>query len=193
MANFDESFEEVMDIEGGYNNDPTDFGKETYMGISRRFHPNWEGWRVIDHSKREDTFPANLLSNSVLQGYVRDFYKQYYWDVYLGDELPSQIIANEMFDIAVNMGVDRAVRYLQRAMNLLNRNGKGFADIAEDGKFGGITLSTMIIACQGNESLIFKIMNILQGAHYIETMSKTPSQEKYARGWFRRVTISRET
>lgn len=29
--------------EGGYSNDPIDLGGETYKGIARNAHPNWQG------------------------------------------------------------------------------------------------------------------------------------------------------
>ena len=38
--------------------------------------------------------------------------------------------------------------------------------------------------------LLLKIMNVLQGMHYIEFMTKSPVQEKFARGWFKRVELS---
>ncbi|GAJ23902.1 unnamed protein product, partial [marine sediment metagenome] len=38
-------------------------------------------------------------------------------------------------------------------------------------------------------SYLLKVMNILQGMHYIEYMRKSPTQEKYARGWLKRVKI----
>jgi len=32
-------------------------------------------------------------------------------------------------------------------------------------------------------------MNVLQGTHYVEYMREHPEQEKYARGWLKRVEI----
>jgi len=37
--------------------------------------------------------------------------------------------------------------------------------------------------------ILLKIMNVLQGMHYISYMNKSPVQEKYARGWFGRVSL----
>jgi type VI secretion system secreted protein VgrG len=39
--NFLKAFNTTMTFEGGYANDPDDAGGETYMGISRRYHPDW--------------------------------------------------------------------------------------------------------------------------------------------------------
>jgi hypothetical protein len=39
--------------------------------------------------------------------------------------------------------------------------------------------------------LLLKILNVFQGMHYIDFMTKSPIQEKYARGWFTRVEIEK--
>jgi len=75
-------------------------------------------------------------------------------------------------------------------VNLLNRNQKNYVDIVEDGLLGRNTLKALN-ACLENDdiSVLLKVMNIFQGMHYIEYMRKDPVQEKYARGWLKRVKI----
>jgi len=131
-----------------------------------------------------------LEENDVFQKEVRAFYKQYYWDRFQGDEISIQEIAEELFDTSVNMGVHRAVIFLQQALNLLNRNQKNYSDIVEDGGFGPRTLKTLEIYLKlekNNYSSLLIIMNTLQGMHYINYMEKHPEQEKYARGWLKRL------
>jgi lysozyme family protein len=193
MANFDEAYDITMGNEGTYSNDPDDAGQETYCGISRRFNPKWAGWAIIDVSKDDADFPKCLDSNNVLATMVKNFYKTTYWDVFAGDEISSQVIANELYDTGINMGVGRVVGFLQSALNLLNKNGKLYSDISEDGKFGNGTLSTLEACLSlGEEKLIYKIMNVLQGNHYIEYAKKDSKQEKYMRGWFTRVNFTKE-
>ena len=48
MAKFSISLQKTLAHEGFYSNDPDDLGKETYKGISRIFHPKWNGWTIID-------------------------------------------------------------------------------------------------------------------------------------------------
>ena len=93
-----------------------------------------------------------------------------------------------MFDTGVNMGVGRAAKFLQRALNLLNQGGKRYSDIVEDGKVGNNTIKALkaCISYKGDE-FVYKILNILQGMHYIDYMTKSPTQEKYAYGWLKRV------
>lgn len=194
MGNFDEAFEKTAAIEGGYVFDPDDAGGETYKGISRRFNPSWKGWDRIDELKRANSrkkkFDKVFEQDGSIQDEVLLFYKEAYWDKFWGNEIPVQEIAEELFDTGVNMGVRRAVGFLQEGLNLLNRNQRNYTDIVEDGLFGKNTLKVLMAYLEIDEiSYLLKVMNILQGMHYIEYMRKSPTQEKYARGWLKRVKI----
>lgn len=194
MANFNEAYDKTMGYEGGYSNDPTDSGGETYKGISRKYNPNWVGWSVID-SMKGSGFPKNLDSNSDLLEAVQSFYKSEYWDSFWGDKNPSQHISNKLFDIAVNMGKGRASMFLQKALNVLNRNGAPgwYADLKEDGSFGSGTQSALTFyLSKDKDDYILKLLNIFQGYHYVEYMLKDKTQEKYARGWLERIDITIE-
>jgi lysozyme family protein len=194
MAIFAEAFEKTAAIEGGYVFDPDDAGGETYKGISRRFNPSWGGWVKIDEVKkanpRKRKFDNIFDQDDALQQEVKLFYKQSYWDRFWGDDIPVQEIGEELFDTGVNLGVRRAVRFLQEGLNLLNRNQKNYVDILEDGLFGRNTLKALNAYLKKDDtSVLLKIMNIFQGMHYIEYMRKDPVQEKYARGWLKRVKL----
>lgn len=192
MANFDEAYDITLGHEGGYTHDPDDVGGETYKGVARTYYPNWAGWTIIDAAKDVPNFPNNLRGNDGLDAMIRQFYKENYWNLFWGDQIPNQEVANEMFDTGVNMGVGRSVKYLQKALNVLNRNQKNYGDIVEDGGFGVNTMTALnqYLAID-DESFLVKIMNILQGMHYIDYMTKSPTQEKFARGWLKRVSINK--
>lgn len=192
MANFNYAYMKTMGHEGGYANDPDDAGKETYKGISRKYHPNWEGWRIIDSYKSSSNFPNNLRNDHNLDSMVKSFFKKEYWDTVKGDDIRDQFVAEELFDTSVNMGHDRASKFLQQALNLLNNNGKRYSDISEDGVIGPNTLRTLeTYLSLKDRSYLLKIMNILQGSHYIDYMRRSPNQEKYAFGWLKRVEIKK--
>ena len=193
MANFNEAYNITLKHEGGYANDPTDVGGETYKGVSRRYHPSWPGWSIIDSYKNKPGFPNSAYGDKQLDGMVKSFYKSNFWDVNLLDQFKSQNIANEMFDTGVNMGSYRAAIFLQRSLNVLNNNGKIYENVVEDGKVGFKTIKAMnlCIAYRG-DSYLFKVMNILQGMHYIDFMSRSPVQQKFAYGWFNRVTFLKD-
>ncbi len=193
MADFNKAYSITLSHEGGYSNDSDDVGGETYKGIARRYHPSWNGWIIIDCYKTRDDFPNTAYNDIALDDEVKKFYKVNYWDVNLLDSCTSQNVSNEMFDTGVNMGTGRAGKFLQQALNLLNKNGRIYADIVEDGNVGRNTIRALnaCLAYRGDEYL-YKILNILQGQHYINYMTKSPIQEKYAYGWLSRVTFLKE-
>lgn len=192
MANFTKAYQVTMGHEGGYAKDADDLGGETYRGISRKFNPGWVGWAKVDKARRQAGFPRSLDRNTSLQGDVAAFYKQHYWDKFQGDAIPNQAIADELFDTGVNMGIARAVEFLQRALNVLNRNQRLYKDLVADGLFGPKTLAAVRAYLRKDKpELLLKIMNVLQGMHYVDFMTKSPIQEKYARGWFKRVDIEK--
>ncbi len=190
MANFLLAFEKTMGHEGGYSMDPDDAGGETYRGVSRRYHPEWEGWKIIDDVKSSPDFPRILDSLPQLQDAVKIFYQRYYWDINSLGIFESQLIAEEMFDTGVNMGRNRAAKFLQQSLNYLNRNGRSYDDLVIDGIIGPSTLKALsFILYQNEELLLLKILNVLQGSFYLDYMRRKPSQEKYMRGWFNRVNL----
>lgn len=189
MADFSTAFDITSAHEGGYANDSLDRGGETYRGISRVHHPAWPGWKRVDAQRAKAGFPKSLDRDEALQAGVRAFYKAAYWDPVLGDQLPDQAVANELYDTAVNMGVRRAVRFLQVALNLLNRNRQDYDDLIVDGWLGDKSFAALQVLLKKDRSsaALVKLMNIQQGAHYAEIMVGDPSQERFARGWLQRV------
>lgn len=121
MANFNIAFKRTVASEGGYVNDTDDKGKETYMGISRVYHPKEVMWNVIDVAKKYHSGKVLnyvLKESSVVQNNVKSIYKKEYWDVLHLDEVNNQRIANEIFDDAVNRGVKAAVKSIQKVLGM---------------------------------------------------------------------------
>lgn len=134
MANFKIAFRKTCKWEGEYANDPDDTGGETYKGISRKHHPTWNGWKIIDKLKQEHPrgFKTKLKDNSELQAMVDDFYKRNYWNHLHLDDLANQELANQVFDTAVNCGIKTAVKIIQKVLG-----------IPADGKLGPVTIEAM--------------------------------------------------
>lgn len=121
MANFKESFDKVILAEGGYVNDPDDAGGETYLGISRVNHPYSKIWDIIDSIKKEygtKNINSRLKQDTRLIKEAEHIYKSKYWDVLYLDEVPSQRIAHQLFDDAVNRGVGSAIRVAEHVMGM---------------------------------------------------------------------------
>lgn len=192
MADFNKAFLITMGHEGGYANHPADRGGETYKGVARRFWPNWAGWKAIDNIKAKHGSNAEIINRHaekdvVLQNAIRAFYKANFWDVYNLDGVNNQEIAEEMFDTGVNIGVPVQSRLLQRALNLANQNQRLYKDLVIDGKIGPVTLG--VLNRHPNQKLVLKILNVLQGARYIDIAEKNPTQEVFINSWFSRVSI----
>jgi len=109
MADFEQCFEKVILLEGGYklHEVPGDRGGMTYAGIARNIWPNWPGWIKIDAGQ----FDAELT------GMVRIFFKENFWDKIKGDDIGAQEVAYHLYAFAVNAGLKTAVRIVQRMIN----------------------------------------------------------------------------
>ena len=194
MADFEIAYGETAMHEGGYVNDPDDKGKETHRGVSRRFHPQWPGWKIVDEIKTSypDDFIRRINDNQRLVELSKQLYRNKYWDSILGDQIHDQHIANKLFDTGVNQGVATSVRYLQEGLNLLNRNQKNYLDVTVDGKMGRGTLAALqefLDLEGGHPDYLLKIINIMQAAKYVEIMKNDATQQKFARGWLNRVDL----
>lgn len=107
MADFDKAFEALILSEGGYVDDPNDSGGETYLGISRKYNSDWDGWAVIDEVKSEygtSGITSRLKANDDLIASAKSLYKERYWDIFKLDDVQSQRIAGQIFDTCVNCG-----------------------------------------------------------------------------------------
>lgn len=192
VADFKLALEYVLRHEGAYVDDPHDPGGETYKGVSRKHNPGWEGWRTIDTLRERENFPKILAANPALKDSLVRFYEAKFWRPLDGDNLPDQRLAEELFDTAVNLGPGRAVRFLQRSLNVLNRNEKLYADLRQDGSIGEKTRQALR-AYLANDSIdiLLTCLNILQGMHYLKRLRQRPDQERFARGWLARVAFTK--
>lgn len=189
MADFKTAYKITMANEGGYANNPADSGGETWKGIARKKHPDWPGWGIIDHYKNKikSGFPESLKDAPGLQESVEMFYKVGFWDYLKLDQVNNQKIANELFDTSVNMGQGIAALFLQRSLNISNRNGKDYGDIQLDGNIGPATISTL--NSHPRQEQVLKLLNTLQGAKYIAICEANPSQEIFLTSWLSRVML----
>ena len=53
-------------------------------------------------------------------------------------------------------------------------------------------LNKIIQNGKNDVDVLLKMLNVFQGMHYIEYMRRSHSQEKFARGWFKRVNFVKE-
>jgi len=191
MAQFSISYRKTSGHEGGYADNSNDRGGETYRGIARKRHPDWEGWQIVDRLKLESDFPKNLEIDPDISNLVVKFYHDNFWTAINGDVIQQQEIADELYDTGVNMGVVAAIKILQNSLNILNKNQTLYKDISEDGKIGQQTLGAIsaFLATRKLEFLL-KVVNVAQGCRYLQLL-QDPSQEGFALSWFNRVEITK--
>ncbi|MNH38874.1 putative Peptidoglycan domain protein [compost metagenome] len=77
---------------------------------------------------------------------------------------------------------------LQRALNLLNKQGKeGWSDLALDGQYGPLTFQALRGSLnrrhKEGEKVLVRVLNIMQGQHYIEITEQNPNYEDFFYGW----------
>jgi len=144
-----------MRYEGGYSNVWGDTGGETKYGISHKAYPNID----IVHLTKEQ---AEVI------------YKRDYWDKICGDFL-RQPLALTLFDFAVNSGVDRVTREVQKTLGLRC-----------DGIFGSKTLMTLQdLDDKEAKDLVDKI-NDTRLQLYVN-LASNPTQRRFLLGWLRRL------
>ncbi len=198
MTEFKQAFAKTIGYEGGYSFSPADRGGETYKGISRKFFPSWEGWKLIDiyktkYSGRE--LNEMMGKNDGLQKLVEAFYLENFW-IPMNLDSFNEAIASELFDTSVNQGKWKAASYLQNALNKLNRNAKDYPDLIIDGRIGRATIhaynaymATQRFASRNIEKLIswlLKWLNYYQLKTYDQITYKDPAQEVFIPGWTER-------
>ena len=149
---FNVAFDRLISHEGGYVNHPLDPGGETKWGISKRSYPHLN----IKTLTRDD---------------AKAIYKSDFWDRIHGDEVPDGV-AFQLFDFAVNSGIETAIRYLQRAVG-----------VADDGHWGPI--SRTAVANMPESDVIMRL-----NAERLMFMTKLSNWPVASRGWARRIATN---
>ena len=171
MADFNAAFEKTMLNEGGFKlvNVAGDSGGRTYAGIAENYHPDWEGWQIID---------SGDMDNLMLTQLVKDFYKTKFWDKLKGDEVEKQQIAESVFDFGVNAGIRTSVKLSQKVVGVL-----------PDGVVGPKTLKAYNGAEEEEFVLKFALAKV---ARYAAIVDRDRSQSKFLLGWIKRTLKSIE-
>ena len=149
---FEDCFAIVVGFEGGYVNNSADPGGETKYGISKRAYPG------ID-------IP------SLTMDHARLIYLSDYWGPAGCDAVPDSIKL-ELFDMAVNAGVQSAIKCLQRAVGE-----------TQDGILGPLTLQ----AVQSMPPL--RLVARFSGIR-LQKLTDLPTWGNFGKGWCRRIAAN---
>jgi len=196
---FSEALKRVLEYEGAYSSHPRDKGGETYKGISRKYHPEWRGWNIIDIAKKKDGLKAlqrgdisEVLGESwqkKLENFVSIFYKKEFWDKTNCDEVDniSEELGLYLFDSAVLLGRSKAVKLLQEAINeVIVEHLFSIDTLLVDGYFGSKTLSAVKNLSKYADEIIDKFAK-LRVLKHVSTVKHYPRQIVFLEGWIKRA------
>jgi lysozyme family protein len=147
-VNFDLAFERLLGHEGAYVNDPRDPGQETNWGISKRSYPH-------------------LDIKSLTREQAKAIYREDFWDK-VGDSV-HPAIKYQLFDFAVNSGISRAIKELQRAVHAV-----------DDGKWGPKSNAAARAMC--HHDILMRFL-----AFRLRFMVRLPNWKHASGGWANRV------
>ena len=149
---FDQAFDRLITNEGGYSNHPSDPGGETMWGITAavaRAH----GYAGAMRELPRDT--------------AKEIYRVAYWQRAGADQYDGAI-GFQVFDAAVNHGIETAVRFLQHA-----------AGVAEDGHIGPLTQAA--IQALPVPKLLMRFL-----AARLRFWARLSTFDQFGRGWVNR-------
>lgn len=173
MNHFPLAMEKLARHEGGYVKDPSDPGGETYMGISRRFYPDWEGWKILDTITIKKTNQQFTLLNKP----VSEFYYREKWLKNGLEKISDLGVASAALDTIVQHG--QGASLIQKA---LQRAGQ---PVAVDNRLGPNTIAALNKA--NPKSFLNELFEVRK-AYYEGLVKKNPDLSKFVKGWMARIS-----
>jgi lysozyme family protein len=182
MAQFTEFQDKILEIEGGYQNDPDDSGNYnsrgdlvgTNYGISAKVY------------EREIGRPPDVDDmKSITQNQALSIYKRRYWDAYRLSELDSQMMANIVCDGIINHGPGNrnnkgGVTILQNCLNEIHGE-----LVTIDGVLGSMTLAATNRQTKINLASLYNAYRTKRVEYYYEIA--TGKKAKFLSGWLNRM------
>ena len=156
-SNWRNCFHLMLKSEGGYADLKGDPGGKTNLGVTQATWENWVG-RLSNEKEMRNLTPAM----------VEPLYKKKYWDACKCDDLPNGI-DYLVFDFAVNAGVGRSAKTLQKVV-----------DVNPDGAIGAITLSA--VSKNKPKDIINKFSD-----EKVSFYKSLPTFPLFGNGWLNRV------
>jgi lysozyme family protein len=170
----------VVNIEGGYSDNPADKGGETNYGITAS---------TLNSAKVKGWIPFNVTLQNLKIEHAKIIYKKGYWDVVKADSLPHPLDLI-IFDMAVNHGPSAAVKLLQQSLNSILKAGPS---LVVDGIIGPKTLTAVkdVVSMdhnmwlQPNALVRYLCIDVLMNRVelYTSIIASDRTQEKFFKGW----------
>ncbi len=157
----------VLRWEGGFVNHPNDPGGATNRGVTQAVYDQWR--------RAQGAAPQSV--KLITDEEVEAIYETGYWLPAHSHELQTPLDLVQ-FDTAVNMGVKRAVRFLQHC-----------AGCGVDGAFGKNTAEA-VAACDQGQAVIEYCK--ARESYYRMLAEKNPKLAVFLKGWLNRLNALRK-
>lgn len=158
-------------IEGGYVDDKDDRGGCTNKGITQT---TYDVWRLNKHLPMRHVKELSKEEHEAI-------YATYFYNPIQADKLPKPLDLC-VFDAAVQHGVGRSSKWLQRVVSAY-----------PDGVIGSNTIKAVEVFCfrNGLAMLVNEYLSIRE-RFYKELIANDPSQKKFEKGWDNRMKALRK-
>ena len=161
----------VFALEQGYVNNPNDPGGETNHGVTVAV-------------ARQHGYQGPMIS--LPKEMAADIYYKDYIDKpgYLPLIQLSPALGEEVVDSGVNAGPGRSSLWFQKSLNALNRGGRDYPNIGEDGRLGPASIAAYrsLVRVRGRVDackMMIKLMDAYQIQHYLSLKNMT----MFTPGW----------
>lgn len=162
----------ILQLEGGFVDNPDDPGGATNMGITQTTYDDWRASAIVVPSEPPKPRSVSLLTSQ--EAWL--LYSENYWRPARASAMdwPLNLVH---FDSAVNHGVRKAARLLQEVLG-----------VSIDGAIGPITMAAL--GGMGSYTTAEKLLWKRLGFYYV--ISQTPKQLQFLRGWISRLMLLRK-
>lgn len=174
-------------VEAGYVNNAKDLGGETIYGITKATAEEYRHlWSKYNWDGNMQTMPKQLAFEIYDVGWWSKLRLDDVWEL----SIP---LAERIFDFGINAGRANAGRSLQEILNVLNKEGTLWPDIAMDGGVGQKTIDALkayVNANRRDPEAIEKLTMMMfsaQNYHYVQISLKRAANEEFTNGWMNRT------
>ncbi len=185
MSYLKRCLKELYIIEGFKSDHPDDVGGLTTYGIAKNYWPQyykkWGG-------------PPNRTQ-------AGEFYEAEFWGPMGLEQIHDPRVAFEMFEQSVNLGIRRASKFAQQAVNLVKQTRR---TLVVDGQIGAKSIVAINRMGKADTLRFLSVLNGVQFMYYLFRTnqtdhvtklfrtSKRDDQRTFFRGWLKRIEFSNE-
>lgn len=183
MSNFDDAVKNVLENEGGLSDqNKHDKGGITKFGISLRFLKSLDPAKLRAYGIYSETISDDDIKH-LNRDQAKAIYKGEFWDQAPFEKITNPDVARYIFDAAVNMGINPAVKIAQRAVWAIMKR----RTLTDDGIMGTHT----IMAINHCNYLLLSALRSERGGYYRLIAQADADQQNNLNGWLNRAYESR--